>query len=116
AGDEIGGAGGGVAHDQAIRLHGVERLHGVQERLTFFKAGGFGLEVHRVGTEARGGSAEADARAGGVFEERERNGFSAEGGELFEWIALDGLEGAALIEEKSQFIRSERFKRQEIAE
>ena len=116
AGDEIGGAGGRVAHDEAIGLHGVERLDGVEERFTFFQAGGFGLEVHGVGAEARGGSAEADACARGVFEERESDGFAAKGGEFFERIALDGLKVPALIEKKSEFVRGERFKRQEIAE
>jgi hypothetical protein len=114
--DEIGSTGGCVTHDQAIGLHGVERLHGVEERLAFFHAGGFRLEIHRVGAEARGGGAEADARARGVLEERQSDSFAAESSEFFERIALNGLKRPALIEEKSEFVRGERFKRQEIAE
>ena len=39
ASDKIGCARRSVAHDQAIGLHGVERLHSVEERFTFFYAG-----------------------------------------------------------------------------
>ena len=116
AGDEIGGAGGGVAHDQAIGLHGVERVHGVEKGFAFFYAGGFRLEIHGVGTEPRGGGAEADARAGGIFEKSESDGFATKSSEFLERMALDFLERFALVEEKSQFIRGERFESEKVAE
>ena len=107
--DEIGGTGGGMTHDEAVRLHGVEIVGGVQERFAFFEAGGFGLEIHGVGAEAGCGSGEAEAGARGIFEEGECNGFAAKGGELFQGMALDFLEGFGLIEEKSDFVRGERL-------
>ncbi len=115
ASNEVGSAGGSVAHDEAIGLHGVKRLHSVEKRFAFFQAGGFCLEVHRVGAESGGGRAEADARASGIFEKGESDGFAAEGGKFFERMPLDFLKGPALVEKKSEFLRRERFKRQEIA-
>ena len=67
--DKVGGAGSSVAHDQAIRLHGIERVHGIEKGLALFDAGRFRLEVHGVRAKARSGSAEADACACGVFKE-----------------------------------------------
>ncbi len=82
-GDEVGGAARGVAHDEAVRLHGVEGVYGVEERFAFFYAGGFGLEIHGVRAETAGGGAEADASERGIFEEGQSDGFAAEGGEFF---------------------------------
>ena len=112
AGDKVGCAGGGVAHHQAIGLHGVQRVNGVEEGFAFFHAGRFRLEIHGVRAEAGGGGAKTDARASGVFEKGESDGFAAESGKFFESIALDGLEGPALIEKKSEFVRGERFESQ----
>ena len=114
--DEVGSAGGCMTHDQAIRLHGVECLHGVEERLPFFHAGGFRLQVHGVRAEARSSGAEADASSSGVLEKGQSDRFAAKGSEFFERIALDGLKGPALVEKKSQFVRGERFESQKVAE
>ncbi len=113
---KIRGAGSSVAHDQAIGLHGVERVDGVEEGLTLFQARRFGLQVHRVCAQARGSSAKADACTGGVFKESESNGFASESGEFFKRMALDFLEGSALVEEKGEFVRGERFESQKVAE
>jgi len=32
-----------MPYDQTIGLHGIQCVHGVQERFAFFQAGGFGL-------------------------------------------------------------------------
>ena len=83
ASHEIGGTGGGVAHDEAVRLHGIQRLNGVEQRLTLFHAGGFRLKIHRVRAQARSGSAKAYACARGVFEKRQGDSFTAKGGKFF---------------------------------
>ena len=114
--DKVGCAGSGVTHHQAVRLHGVESVNGVEKRLAFFHAGGFRLKVHGVRAETRRGGAETDARARGVFEEGEGHGFAAKGGEFLKRIALDGLKGPALVEKKSEFVRGERFESQKVAE
>ena len=51
-GHEIGRAGRGVAHDETVRLHGIQIVRGVEKSLAFFQAGGFGLEIHGVRAEA----------------------------------------------------------------
>ena len=68
-------------------------LHGVEERFAFFQAGGFGLQIHGVRAETRGGGGEADAGARGIFEEGQSDGFAAQGGQFFQRMALDFLEG-----------------------
>ena len=72
--------------------------------------------MDQVRAEAGSRGAKTDARACGIFKKRERDGFSAQRREFFQRMALDFLEGFALIEEKSKFVRGERFKSQEIAE
>ena len=99
--DVVWRAGSGVAHYQAIGLHGIEIECGVEKRLALLEAGGFGLQIHGVRTEARGGGAEADAGASGGFEKGERDGFAAEGRELFQRMALNFLKRFALIEKES---------------
>src|SRR5579859_831799 len=113
--DEIGGSGSGVAHHQTIGLHGVQRVHGIEKRLSFFHAGRFRLEVHRVRAETGCGGAEADACARGVFEEGQCDSFAAESSEFLERISLDCLKRPALIEKKSEFVRGERFESQKIS-
>src|SRR5258708_5124680 len=108
--DEIHSARSGVAHDETIRLHGVESVSGVEQGLAFFQAGDFRLEVHGVGAQTRGGRAKADARARGIFEECEGDGLAAEGGEFFQRVTLNFLERLALIEKKSELVRGKRLK------
>src|ERR1700730_1589686 len=81
-GDEIGGAGGGVAHDEAVWLHGVEIVGGVEQGLAFFEAGSFGLKIHGIRAEARSSCGEAEACAGGIFEEGEGDCLAAKGGKF----------------------------------
>ena len=107
--DEIGGAGRGVAHDEAVRFHGVEIVGGVEKRFAFFEAGGFGLEVHGVRAEPRGCGGEAETSARGIFEEGESDRFATESGQFFQGVALDFLEGLGLIEEKGDFFRGKRL-------
>src|SRR5579859_595156 len=116
AGDEIRGAGRRVAHDQAVRLHGVQRMNGIQEGLAFFQARGFRLQIQCIGAEARSCGAEADARARGIFKESQGDGFTAQGGEFLKRIPLNSLKILALVEKKTKLVRVERFERQHVAE
>src|SRR5579862_600115 len=70
-GDEFRRAGRAVADHDAVGTHGFDGAHGVDQRLALFQAGGFRLEGHRIGAEARRGCGEADARARGRLEERD---------------------------------------------
>src|SRR5208282_2859630 len=90
-GDEIRRARCGVANHDAVRLHGFECPDRINERLAFFEARGFGLKIHRVGAETRGGGGEADTSASGRLEECEGDGLSAKGGEFLERMTLEFL-------------------------
>ncbi len=116
AGDEIGGARCRVANHDSVGAHGFERPDSVNERFAFFHAGGFGLQIHGIRAETRGGSGEADARARGRLEESESDGFAAEGGEFFEGMALKFLEWLRLIENENNLLGGERFDAEKMAQ
>lgn len=103
-----------MAHDQAIRLHRVQRVHGVQQRFALLQARRFRLQVHRVRAQSRGRRAKADSCARGVFKESQRHGFAAQRCQLFQWMLLYFLKGLALIEKKGEFRRRKRFQRQQV--
>src|SRR6266850_371821 len=75
---EIRSARGRMPHHQAIRLHRVKRVNGIEQRFAFLKAGRFRLQIHGVRTQSRSRGAKADTRARGVFEERQRHGLTAQ--------------------------------------
>src|SRR6202521_6436211 len=116
AGDEVRSPGSSVAHNQAVRLYCIQRVDRVEGGFSFFEAGGFGLEVHRVRAEPGGGRPKADARARGVFEKGQRNSFSAQGRQLFQRVPLNFLEWLALVEKEGEFVRGERFESEQVAE
>ena len=111
AGDKIRRSGGGVSHDETIRFHGVQIVCRVEKRFALFEAGSFGLQVHGVGAKARGGGAETQTSARGIFKKGKSYGFAAESGEFLERMLLNFLEWFCLIEKKGEFIRRERLKR-----
>ncbi len=102
--DEIGGAGTGVAHHDAVGLHRVERVHGIEKRFAFFQAGRFGLQVHAVCAEARCGGGETDSRARGRLKECERHTFSAQRGQFFQRMLLNFLKWFGLIQQKCNLL------------
>ena len=106
---EIGSAGRRMAHDEAVRAHGVEIVGGIEKGFPFFQAGSFGLKIHGIRAEARRGGRKTQSRAGGIFEECKSDGFAAEGGKFLKRVALDFLERYGLIQEKSDFFRGERL-------
>src|ERR1700757_2700097 len=105
-----------MAHDKAIRLHGVQVVGRVEKRFTFFEARGFGLKIHGVRAKTRSGGAETQPRARGVFKKSQYNGFAPQRGKFFQGIALNLLERLGLIKNEGDFVRSERFERQQITE
>ncbi len=63
----------GVAHDEDIDLHGLQRVEGVEHRLALHPRRGLHVEVHDVGAEPLGGELEGDARARAWLEEQVRD-------------------------------------------
>ena len=74
------------------------------------------MQIHGVRAEARRSGAEAEARACGIFEKSEGNGFAAKHSKFFERMPLNFLEWFALIQEKGEFFRCERFQCEQVAE
>ena len=114
--DEIRGARRCMTHHDAVGLHGVERADRVEQRFAFFQAGGFRLQIHRVGAEARGRRGEADARASGRLEESERHGLAAQRGQFFQGMALEFLKWLRLIEHENNLLGAERFDAEQMAQ
>ena len=113
-GDEFGRAGGSVADHDAVGAHGFERANRIDQRFALFQAGGFRLEGHRIGAEARRGGGEADARARGRLEESDGDRLAAKSGQFFQRMALKFLEGFRLIENKSDLLAREVFDSEQV--
>src|SRR5689334_16005810 len=98
--DELGGARGTVAHDDCIGLHCKQRMDRIHQRFALFQAGGFGLEIHGVRAEARGGGGKTDPRARRGFEKEESDSLAPKRGEFLERMALEFLKRLRLIQQK----------------
>ncbi|MFM1944055.1 MAG: hypothetical protein RI897_3037, partial [Verrucomicrobiota bacterium] len=107
AGEEVGCSGGAVTDDEDVGIEGFEIARCIFERFSLFERGGFGGEVDDVGGEAEGGEFERDARPGGGFGKQVDDGFTAQGGDLFDGAFADGLEGGGGIEDGGDFVFGE---------
>ena len=83
AGEKMHGAGLGMADDDEVRPHRIERDGGVDQRLALFQARGLHRHVHDVGAEPFAGELERRLRARRGFEEEIDQGPAAQGRALF---------------------------------
>ena len=113
-GDEFRRAGRAVADHDAVGTHGFDGADGIDQRFALFQAGGFRLQSHRIGAEARRGCGEADARARGRLEESDGDRLAAESGEFFQRVTLEFLKGLGLIENKSDLLAGEVFDSEQV--
>jgi hypothetical protein len=79
----LGGAGGGVADDEDVDAHRLDRAGGVDEGFALAGGAAFFAEIDDVGAKPRSGQGEAEAGAGAVFEEGVDDDAAAQGGALF---------------------------------
>ena len=77
---ELDGAGGMMAHDDDVGMHGVERDRGVDQRLALAHRGGAGRHVHHVGAEPLAGELERRLGAGRDLEKEIDLGAAAQRG------------------------------------
>src|SRR5260370_36046967 len=96
----VGSARGTMSYYDTIRLHRVERAHGVEQRFALLQAGRLRLEIHLIRSEPRRGRGEADARARRRLEKCQRDGFPAQRREFFQRMALNFLKGFRLVQEE----------------
>ncbi len=92
AGHECGGARRAVPHRDAVRLHGIERAHRVQQGFALLQARSFRLQVHGIRAQARSGRCKTDARTGGRLEKRQRYRLAAQRSQFLERMPLKFLE------------------------
>ena len=78
--DQIGRAGGGMAHDHHIGADRGDRLDGIDERLALVDAGAVGADVDHIGAEHLAGQLEGGAGAGAGFVEEVADGHAAQRG------------------------------------
>lgn len=105
-----------MSHYDTIRLHGVERSHGVEQRFALLQARRFGLQVHLVRAQPGSRRGKADSRSGGGLKKSQRHGFSAQRGEFLQRMPLDFLKRFGLVQEKCDFFGAERFDAEHVAE
>ncbi len=91
---------GTMSHHDTIRLHRVERADGIEQRFPFFQARRFRLQIHLVRAQPRRRRGEADARARGRLEKRQRHGFPAQRRQFFQRMPLNFLKGFRLVQQK----------------
>src|SRR6266849_1873877 len=104
-----------MPHHKTVRLHGIQIVRGVQQRLAFLQAGRLGLQIHRVRAQPRSRRPKAQPRARRIFEKRQHHRLSTQRRQLFQRIFLNFLERLGLIEKESQLVRGEQFQCQQIA-
>ena len=108
-------AGRVMPHHQDIRMHGVERHRGVDQRLALFHGGGIDRHVHHVGAEPLAGELERRLRAGGGFEEEIDLGPAAQRGALLLDLPVEGDEFLGEVEEADNLVIRKPFDSQQVA-
>ena len=80
------------------RLHGVQGARGIEQRFAFLDARRFGLQIERIGAQARRGRGKTNARASRIFEKCQGHAFAA--GQFFRgwrWNSWNGLASSVQI-------------------
>ncbi len=78
AGDITGHAGAGVANDEYVHLHCLQRIDGVQDALAFLSRRGVDIEVEHIRAETLGRQFERCASPCAGLEEQVSHGYALE--------------------------------------
>jgi hypothetical protein len=118
AGDEVAGAGGGVAHDEHVGLHGRQVGHGIEQGFALALRRGVDVQVDHVGGQPLGGDLEGGAGAGGVLEEDVEDGLAAQQGHLLHvaFRLRHRDEGGGGIQDLGQDARRQAFQGEQMAQ
>ena len=106
---KMGRARRAVANEHDVRVQGLEVSGGVLERLALFERGSLGGKVDHIRSESHGGQLEADAGAGGWFDEEVDHRFAPQSWHFLDGALADGFESARGIEHGNDLVRAERF-------
>ncbi|MCY1178518.1 hypothetical protein D9M73_188700 [compost metagenome] len=115
-GDEVSGAGVGVAHHEHVGGHGFEVAQGVEQRLALAGGGGGDVERDDVGGQALGRQFEGGAGAGGVLEEHVAHRLAAQERDFLHRAGADFEEGVGGVEEFRQQLAGQTVEREEVAQ
>ena len=98
-GQVMGGAAGGMANHQQVRLHGLQIVGGVHQGFALDGAGGRHRQVEGVGAEALGRDLKGHAGPGAGLVEDRHHGFAPEGGDLFDGTGRDLFQGRGGVQD-----------------
>ena len=107
-------AGRMMPHHQNVRMHGVERDRGVDQRLALFHRRGADRHVHHVGAEPFAGQFERRLGAGRGFEEQIDQRAAAQRGALFLDLAIEIDEFPGEVEQADDFVGGKPFDSQQM--
>ncbi|MNZ55820.1 hypothetical protein D3C78_737560 [compost metagenome] len=115
-GDEVGGAGVGVAHHEHVGGHCLQVAQGVEQRLALAGGGGGDVEGDDVGGQPLGCQFEGGAGARGVLEEHVAHRLAAQQRDFLHRAGADFEEGVGGVEDFRQQLAGQAVEREEVAQ
>jgi hypothetical protein len=114
-GQQLDRARGVMAHHDDVRVHGVERDRGVDQRLALAHGGGADRHVHDVGAEPLAGKLEGGLGAGRDFEEQVDQRAPAQRHLLLVDLAVELDEILGEVEQPQNLLTGKSFDPQQVA-
>ena len=116
AGNQVGRAGLGVAHDKQVGVHGLEVANGVEHRFALAGAGAGHRQVDDIRGQALGRDLEGGACARGGFEEQVDHGLAAAQRNLLDLAFADRHERFGGVEDFQDRALRQPFERQQVTQ
>ena len=115
-GDQVGGAGGRVADDEQVGVHGAQVVDGIEQGFALAGRGLVDVEVDDVGAQTLGGDLEGRAGARRVLEEQVEDALAAQQRHLLDLAGRDLHEGGGGVENLRQHGLGQPLDRQQVAQ
>ena len=115
-GDEVGGTGVGMAHDEDVGGHGFQVAHGVEQGFALAGRGGRHVQGDHVGRQVFRRQFEGGARAGRVLEEHVAHRPSLQVVTATDSAGIVGEEGVGRVENFGQQFAGQAVEREKVAQ
>ena len=115
AGQQVRGAGMGMAEDDNIHAHSLQGQAGIQQRLSFFDAAAGNGHIDDIGAQDLAGFLKGDAGAGAGFVKEGNDDPAAQGGDFFDVPAQHFPHPGRAIQGRNDFRRRKIVQIQHIA-
>ena len=115
-GDEVGGAGITVAHDEHVGGHGFQVAQGVEQGFPLARRRCRHVQGDHVRRQALGRQFEGGAGAGGVLEEYVAHGLAAQQRDFLHRPGADFQERVGGVEDFRQQLAAQAVEREEVAQ